>query len=81
MSTFMSAIAGFFVSAAIRIMVAVMFVVLWWADWDMVGHWDLFVDWEFHFFVDDMWSVDWNLNFILREEINIVIRIDGKILK
>lgn len=46
-------------------MVAVMFVVLWRADWNMVGHWNLLVDWEFHFFVDDVGSVDWDLDFIL----------------
>lgn len=52
---------------ALRFMVtmSVMFVVLWWADWNMVGHWDLLVDWEFHFLVDDVWSVDWDLDFIL----------------
>lgn len=51
-------------------MVAVMFVVLWRADWNVVGHWDLLVDWEFHFFVDDVGSVDWDLDFILLRKID-----------
>lgn len=46
----------------------VRFVVFWRADWHMVRHWNFFVDWEFHFFVNDMGSVDWNFDFILLEE-------------
>jgi hypothetical protein len=38
-----------------------MMVLLWWVDWDMDWVWNLLVDWEFHFLVDDMGSVDWNL--------------------
>lgn len=58
---------------SVRIMSMMRFVVLWRADWHVVGHWDFLVDWEFHFFVNDMWSVDWDLDFILYEEKEVVI--------
>jgi hypothetical protein len=50
-----------FLTMSVAFVVLNMMVLLWWVDWDMDWVWNLLVDWEFHFLVDDMGSVDWNL--------------------